>query len=146
MCLFLHFICVFAYSFISVCDTLTHRLMPSCETSSNCCQSNPPNTQTNTKASLLLVSEDPKHPNTPSDQAEGRHLSPLRHKGCDSLSGRRLSELLNTPIVALFSPRCRLNWPLQQRVGDLFLQPRAPANRRHVCNSGQGGACLLLYV
>lgn len=65
------FLCVHAFLECVRDLAYAHRIMPSSELSHNCCQSNPPNTQTNTKAPLALASEDPKHPNT----AEHTHRS-----------------------------------------------------------------------
>lgn len=88
----LHFTCVYVYSCVCVCVvglTHTHRLMPSCEPSHNCCQSNPPNTQTETQRlrsrSPLRTHNTRKHPSTPTDRAAGRHLGPLRDKSRDTL-------------------------------------------------------------
>ncbi len=101
-------------------------------------------TQRLRSCSPLRTHNTRKHPNTLTEQAEGRHFDPLWDKSRDTLSGRRLSEPLNRPIVSLFSPRCRLNWPLQQWGGDLFLQPRAPANRHNVGAAERWrGSCLL---
>lgn len=89
----LFFLYMSIYIRVSLCvctSGVSHKLMPSCELSYNCCQSNPANTQTNTKAELPLSSEDPQHPNNnsqaqPTHQAEERHLDPLWDKSCSTL-------------------------------------------------------------
>lgn len=153
------FLCVYIYiCFFSVCVCgcashlckEAHILMPSCEPSYNCCQSNPPNTPKQTQRLCSpLASEDLQHPKTPKHtHRSGIAATPqpcVKQKA--PWSGRWLSKPLNRLIVPLFSPRCRLNWPLQPHGLDLSAELRARQNRHdeEQRQSRRGGGGVHVY-
>lgn len=130
-------ICLRICIFQCVHAFLAHKLLPYCELHDNCCQSNPPNTQTNMGLLLLRFwgptrpkKKKKKHPNTPTDQAEQRDLGRQWNKSCNSLSGR-------LPVKAAEWTHCCLSFalvvnligPFRDEVGSCFYRrgPRRTA-------------------